>query len=156
MERWQNKLAVVTGASKGIRAAIAKDLITNGVQVVGLARRKEGLDTVRESLAEDQRSLFTALQCDVSNLNSVNQTFDEIIDTFGGVDILINNASRFVDGLLIETDPLLIKDIWSTGIMGIVHCTQRAFKSMKERNVDGHIVLINGQRSYSNVWPAPR
>lgn len=155
MERWQNKVAVVTGASLGIGAAVTKDLVKAGVQVVGLARRKEGLDKLRESLAHEQRSLFTPMQCDVSDLKSVNETFDEIIRTFGGVDILINNAGKFVDGLLVETDPRLIEDMWTTGIMGVVYCTQRAFKSMKEREVDGHVILMNGITGHTPICGVP-
>lgn len=151
MERWRNKLAVVTGASLGIGAAIAKDLIAAGVRVVGLARRKELIEAIITSLPQDQRYLLTAIKCDISDLQSVNEAFDEILEKFGGIDILVCNAGILIPGLMTEMDPQRINTVLQTNVMGIVYCTQRAFKSMKERNVNGHVVLINsvgGHRVY--------
>ena len=143
MERWQNKIAVVTGASAGIGSAIVKDLIKAGVQVVGLARRKQRVEEIKNSLSPEQQPLLTAIQCDVSNQLSVNEAFDEIIAKFGGVDILVNNAGCVKMGQLVSMDVQDIQSVLQTNVMGIVYCTQRAFKSMKERNIDGHVVLIN-------------
>ncbi|XP_073831277.1 farnesol dehydrogenase-like [Musca autumnalis] len=143
MERWQNKVAVVTGASSGIGAAVAKDLVAAGVKVVALARRKHRVEEIIASLPQERQSLLTAIECDVSNLDSVNKAFDEIIAKFGGVDILINNAGCSQHGQLATMDTQLIQNVLQTNVMGIIYCTQRAFKSMKERNFDGHVVLIN-------------
>ncbi|XP_013110843.1 farnesol dehydrogenase [Stomoxys calcitrans] len=143
MERWQNKVAVVTGASSGIGAAIVKDLVAAGVQVIGLARRQEKIEEIIAGLPQEKRSLLTALKCDVSNLESVNKAFDEIITKFGGVDILVNNAGCIKTGQMVSMDPQLIQSVLQTNVMGVVYCTQRAFKSLKERNVNGHVVLIN-------------
>ncbi|XP_061390584.1 farnesol dehydrogenase-like [Musca vetustissima] len=143
MERWQNKVAVVTGASSGIGAAAARDLVAAGVKVVALARRKNRVEEIIASLPTEQQSLLTAIECDVSKLESVNKAFDEIIAKFGGIDILINNAGCTLDGQLVAMDPVQLQNILQTNVMGIIYCTQRAFKSMKERNVDGHVVLIN-------------
>ncbi|XP_065365869.1 farnesol dehydrogenase-like [Calliphora vicina] len=152
MERWQKKVAVVTGASSGIGSAIVKDLLKAGVQVVGLARRKERVEELRDSLSADQKSLLTAIKCDVSKQQSVNEAFDEIIAKFGGVDILVNNAGCAKAGQLVSMDVQDIQNVLQTNVMGIVYCTQRAFKSMKERNVDGHVVLINSVAGHS-VFP---
>ncbi|XP_023305096.2 farnesol dehydrogenase-like [Lucilia cuprina] len=152
MERWQNKVAVVTGASSGIGSAIVKDLLKAGVQVVGLARRKERVEELKESLPAEQKSLLTAIKCDVSNQQSVNEAFDEIIAKFGGVDILVNNAGCAKMGQLVSMDVQDIQNVLQTNVMGIVYCTQRAFKSMKERNFDGHVVLINSVAGH-NVFP---
>ncbi|KNC20988.1 hypothetical protein FF38_12029 [Lucilia cuprina] len=143
MERWQNKIAVVTGASSGIGSAIVKDLINNGLQVVGLARRVERVEELKKQLPVKLQSKLTALKCDVSNLKSVNETFDKIISKFGGVDILVNNAGCMKNGQLCTGNLADIEQVLQTNVMGVVYCTQRAFKSMKERNFDGHIILIN-------------
>ncbi|XP_075157209.1 farnesol dehydrogenase-like [Haematobia irritans] len=143
MERWQNKVAVVTGASSGIGAGIVKDLVGAGVKVVGLARRTNLIEEIIANLPKDQQTLLTAIECDVTNLESVNKAFDEIISKFGGVDILINNAGTSKLGQLVTMDPETIHMVLQTNVMGVVYSTQRAFKSMKERNVDGHVVIIN-------------
>lgn len=143
MERWQNKVAVVTGASSGIGAAIAKDLVATGLQVIGLARRRERIEEIKAELPQDQQSLLTAIECDVSNMESVNAAFDEIIAKFGGVDILINNAGTSKLGQMVSMDPQDMNAVLQTNVMGIIYCTQRAFKSMKDRNFDGHVVIIN-------------
>ncbi|XP_037822149.1 farnesol dehydrogenase-like [Lucilia sericata] len=143
MERWQNKVAVVTGASSGIGSAIVKDLINNGLQVVGLARRVERVEELKKQLPVKLQSKLTALKCDVSNLKSVNEAFDKIISKFGGVDILVNNAGCMKNGQLCQGNLADIEQVLQTNVMGVVYCTQRAFKSMKERNFAGHIILIN-------------
>lgn len=143
MDRWLNKIAVVTGASSGIGAAIVKDLVKNGMQVVGLARRVERVEDIKQQLPANLKSKLTALKCDVSNLQSVNETFDKIISQFGGVDILVNNAGCLKECTLSTGNLNDIQQVLQTNVMGVVYCTQRAFKSMKDRNFDGHVVLIN-------------
>ena len=143
MERWQNKVAVVTGASSGIGAAIVKDLVKNGLQVVGLARRVERVEEIKSQLPAALQSKLTALKCDVSKLESVNEAFDKIESQFGGVDILVNNAGCMTDATLVEGNVEALQQVLQTNVMGVVYCTQRAFKSMKERKFDGHVIVIN-------------
>lgn len=151
MERWQNKVAVVTGASSGIGAAITKDLVQAGVQVIGLARRKERVEDIIKTLPPEQQHLLTAIHCDVSQLESVNLAFDEITSKFGGIDILVNNAGCGSLGQMVSMDPQKIHDVLQTNVMGIIYCTQRAFKSMQERNMNGHVVLINSILGHHTV-----
>ncbi|XP_075157299.1 farnesol dehydrogenase-like [Haematobia irritans] len=143
MERWENKVAVVTGSSSGIGAAIAKDLVENGLQVIGLARRVKKLQDLHDQLPVEKRSHFMPMECDVGDVNSVNAVFDDILKHFGGIDILVNNAGTGGFGQLVSMSPSEMQQILQTNVMGIVHCTQRAFSSMKERNFPGHIILIN-------------
>ncbi|XP_023305100.2 farnesol dehydrogenase-like [Lucilia cuprina] len=143
MERWQNKVAVVTGASSGIGAAIVRDLLNCGLQVVGLARRVDRVNDIKQQLPVNLQPKLTALQCDVSSLESVNKAFDKIISLFGGVDVLVNNAGCMSKGKLSTRNPEEIQKVLQTNVMGVVYCTQRAFKSMKERNFDGHVILLN-------------
>ncbi|KAM7349319.1 farnesol dehydrogenase-like [Cochliomyia hominivorax] len=168
MERWQNKIAVVTGASSGIGVAIVKDLIRNGLQVVGLARRVERVENIRKELPKNLQSRLTALKCDVSNLQSVNEAFDKIVGHFGGVDILVNNAGCIKLGQLATMNVADVEQVIQTNVMGVIYCTQRAFKSMKERNFNGHVVLINSVAGHKvvssvsggapefNVYPASK
>lgn len=143
MERWQNKIAVVTGASSGIGSAMVKDLVENGLKVIGLARRLERVEAIRKNLPAKKQNNLVPMRCDVSDLRSVNEAFDKIISLFGGVDILVNNAGCMKQGQLVTMNIAEVQQVIQTNIMGVVQCTQRAFKSMKERNFAGHVILIN-------------
>uniref|UniRef100_A0A1I8MBG2 Short chain dehydrogenase n=1 Tax=Musca domestica TaxID=7370 RepID=A0A1I8MBG2_MUSDO len=155
MERWQNKVAVVTGASSGIGVAIVKDFVMAGLQVVGLARRKELIEKIQKDLPEDKRSHLTAMYCDVSSKESVNEVFDKIISQFGGIDVLVNNAGCLKKGQLSTMDIGDVEQVLHTNVMGIVACTQKAFKSMKDRNFDGHIINVNSIAGHTVLTGIP-
>lgn len=145
MERWQDCVAVVTGASSGIGEAIVKDLLKakENIIVVGLARRLERMENYKAKLPSDQKSRFHPLECDVSSKASVDQAFDHIMCQLGRVDILVNNAGIFKLGQLSTIDAEIPQQVLQTNVMGVFYCTQRAFKSMRERQFDGHVVIIN-------------
>ncbi|XP_013110836.1 farnesol dehydrogenase-like [Stomoxys calcitrans] len=143
MERWQNKVAVVTGASSGIGAAIAKDFVLAGLKVVALARRLQRMEEIKQSLPQDKQSQLSIMYCNVTDPANVDKVFDQIIDEFGGIDVLVNNAGCAKSGQLVDMDLKDITNILHTNVLGVVHCTQRAFKSMKERNFAGHVIIVN-------------
>lgn len=91
MEKWLGRVAVVTGASSGIGAAICTELVKAGMIVCGLARRKDKVEQLRLSLfgAEGQ---LNAVECDITNEDSVKRAFQWIEKTLGGIDLLVNNA----------------------------------------------------------------
>lgn len=91
MEKWEGKLAVVTGASAGIGAAILRDLAKVGINVIGLARRVEKVEEIIEELGEVRGKVY-AHKCDVSDEESVKSAFKWIEDKFGSFQILVNNA----------------------------------------------------------------
>jgi NADP+-dependent farnesol dehydrogenase len=92
MDRWQGKIAVVTGASAGIGSAIVVDLVKTGMVVVGLARRPDRIEALRSSVPKEVRKNLHAMKCDVSKEPQIIATFAEIEKKFGGVDVLVNNA----------------------------------------------------------------
>ncbi|XP_037931617.1 farnesol dehydrogenase-like [Teleopsis dalmanni] len=143
MDRWQNKVAVVTGASSGIGAAIVKDLVNAGLIVVGLARRVERVEELKEHVSKEKQQNLHARQCDVSKEDSVNEAFDWIEKNLGGIDILVNNAGTSKLGNLCELESSFVQNVLQTNVMGVVYCTKRAFKSMKEHNFNGHVLIIN-------------
>ncbi|XP_055843429.1 farnesol dehydrogenase-like [Episyrphus balteatus] len=166
MERWQNRVAIVTGASSGIGAAIVKDLVKAGLKVVGLARRVERIEGLKASLSAEQQKRLFSVQCDVTSEISVNQAFDWIIEKLGGVDILVNNAGIVRPGKLATMDIPLVREVIDTNIMGVVLATKRAFQNMKDRKFDGHVVIINSIVGHSipcfptlvdlNIYPASK
>lgn len=155
MERWQNRVAVVTGASSGIGAVLSRQLVAAGVIVVALARRLERLEQLRMQLPEEQRALLHGWVCDVTSPEAVNAAFDRIEEELGGADILVNNAGKLSGGQL-STMPLdTVQQVLQTNVMGVVYCTQRAFQSMRQRNSAGHVVLINSIVGHYIFNPLP-
>jgi len=145
MDRWVGKVAVVTGASSGIGAAIAIDLAKAGMIVVGLARRVERVEELKALVPSTATGALHAFKCDVSKESEVKAAFDWVIEQYGGVDVLINNAGivRLNKKLLDKDNSEDIQAVLDTNVTGVVWCTREAFQSMKSRNVDGHIVIIN-------------
>lgn len=94
MKKWFNKNAVVTGSSSGIGLAILKELMKEGVNVIGLARRVEKFDSIIEDTKNCAGKLFVH-QCDVSKPESVKSAFEWIEESVGAVDVLINCAGIF-------------------------------------------------------------
>lgn len=147
MERWNGRVAVVTGASSGIGAAIAKELAQAGLVTVGLARRVERVDALRDQIPKQFSANLHAIKCDVSKEEDIGRVFQEIVAKFGGIDVLINNA-----GIVRESMRLLsedsegaqpLRDILDTNVLGLTLCSRKACKSMRDRSVDGHIIHIN-------------
>jgi NADP+-dependent farnesol dehydrogenase len=167
MERWQGKVAVVTGASAGIGAATVIDLVKAGMVVVGLARRPDRIEALKSSVPESMQKNLHAMKCDVSQEAEIIATFAEIEKKFGGVDVLINNAGILRTTSLIAPDNSVpLREIIDTNVMGLVFCTREAVQSMKKRGDNGHIVLINSIAGHHvpmsigmsslNIYPASK
>ncbi|GLG95982.1 Dehydrogenase/reductase SDR family member 11 [Gryllus bimaculatus] len=111
MQRWQGRVAVVTGASAGIGAAIAASLAKAGMVVVGFARRPELVEEQAKALAPAR---LVARQCDVSQEADVKASFAWVRAALGGVDVLVNNAGVINESRL---SGLVKSDIFSYGNM---------------------------------------
>lgn len=153
MERWQDRVAVVTGASSGIGAAVAKDLVRAGVIVVGMARRVELIEALKEQLPEELQSRLHAVKCDVSEEASVSAAFDWVEEQLGGIDILVNNAGLLYPGQLLTMQLEKLHHVLQVNLMGVIYCSRRAFRSMQERGVAGHVVLINSLTGHHVIHP---
>ncbi|XP_065363199.1 farnesol dehydrogenase-like [Calliphora vicina] len=155
MEKWRNKVAVVTGASAGIGAACCIALVENGMNVVGLARRQERIEQLRDTWPgeKEKQQRLHALKCDVRNEVEVVETFEKIVQEYGAIAVLINNAGIVRDTQLIkENNTQDLRDTMDTNVMGVVYCTREAFKTMsKNENSQGHVILINSVGGHSVV-----
>ncbi len=87
-----DKVAIVTGASRGIGEAIARTFAENGAKVVLASRKQETLDAVAASIKESGGEAL-AMACHTGKLDMIDALFEKVMDTYGKVDVLVNNAA---------------------------------------------------------------
>uniref|UniRef100_A0A182WQQ6 Dehydrogenase n=1 Tax=Anopheles minimus TaxID=112268 RepID=A0A182WQQ6_9DIPT len=165
MERWQGKVAVVTGASSGIGAATVKALAKAGMITFGLARRVERVDELKSELPKEVAERLHSIRCDITKEEDILAAFQQVTEKCGGVDVLINNAglAKGGFGVLDADNTQVIRDVIDTNVVGLALCSREAFQSMKKRSVDGHIVHINSILGHMvapmgtiNIYPASK
>ncbi|XP_069683481.1 dehydrogenase/reductase SDR family member 11-like [Periplaneta americana] len=142
MERWSGRVAMVTGASAGIGAAIAVDLVQKGLKVVAVARRVDKIKVLEDQVKSAPGKLY-CLKCDVSDEEDIKATFQWVRDNLGGVDVLVNNAGADSKNTLMEGPAENWRTIMNLNVLGLSICTKEAIQCMKSRGVDdGHIIHI--------------
>lgn len=141
MGKLTNKVAVVTGASKGIGAGIAKSLAAEGAAVVvNYASAKAGAEkVVADIVAAGGKAV--AVQGDVSKAADVDRLFAETHAAFGDVDILVNNAGVYEFGTIEAITEEHFHRHFNTNVLGLLLVTQGAVKSFGERG--GSIINIS-------------
>lgn len=140
------KRAIVTGGSRGIGKAIARELALEGVDVVIAARDKAILDETASELAAETKRRIVPIVVDTTKWEDVQSMVDSTVAAFGGVDILINSAAMVggqVRGTLSEaTEEDLIEDL-DTKVVGYFRCIKAVVPHM-QRNKWGRIISIGG------------
>jgi NADP-dependent 3-hydroxy acid dehydrogenase YdfG len=129
MQDLTGKVAVITGASSGIGEATARLLVSEGVRVVLIARRRERI----AALVEDLGDAAVALTADVGDAAAVASVFAEVEQRFGGLDLLFNNAGLGVNARFEASDPADWKRMIDVNLYGVLHCTQAAIPLMRGR-----------------------
>ena len=148
------KVALVTGASRGIGKAIAIQLQALGATVVGTATSEHGADKISEYLGAGN-----GLVLNVTNDDSISATFAAIKDAHGGVDILVNNAGITRDNLFMRMKDDEWQDIIDTNLTSVFKVSKAAIRPMMKK-LNGRIINIGsvvgsmgnaGQVNYSTA-----
>lgn len=152
MSKLENKVAVVTGASKGIGAAIAKHFAAAGAKVViNYASSKEEADKVVKEIINNGGTAI-AVQADVSKEADVNRLFKEIEKAFGTLDILVNNA---VSQGYAPIELISVEDFhqsFNVNVLGPILTIQAALKLFGDKG--GNIINISSGASKSPLQNA--
>ncbi|QDW91828.1 3-oxoacyl-[acyl-carrier-protein] reductase [Staphylococcus chromogenes] len=135
------KVALVTGASRGIGRSIALQLAEEGFNVaVNYAGNKEKAEEVVNQIKEKGVEAF-AIQANVSNPDEVKAMIKEVVNQFGSVDVLVNNAGITRDNLLMRMKEQEWDDVIDTNLKGVFNCIQKVTPQML-RQKGGRIINL--------------
>lgn len=147
----QDKIAVVSGSTKGIGLAAAEALLAEGAKVVIAARNAGDVESVGKKLSAAHPGRVTALPCDVRIEAQVKALFEEADRAFGGVDILVNNAGVGLFKNLEEMTLAEWNSVLETNVTGVFLCSRAAIPRMRRRG-GGTIVNISSLAA-RNTFP---
>lgn len=145
------KVAIVTGASKGIGESMARALAAFGAKVVVSSRKQEAVDAVAERIRQDGGSA-TALAAHAGSAADLHALVDHAVAEHGGVDIVVNNAAANpVFGPIVNTDEAVFDKIMAVNVKGPLELGKKAFPIMAERG-GGSVINIS---SIGGLKPEP-
>ena len=147
MNRFTQKVVVVTGAGSGIGEATAKRFAREGASVVLVGRNEEKLKKVHAQL-EGEGHLVRA--ADVADLSDVEALFKEVASHFGRLDVLVNNAGIVKSGKVTELEVQDWKELMSVDLDGVFYCTRTAMPALIASK--GNIVNVSSVSGMGGDW----
>ena len=155
-----NRVALVTGASRGIGAACATALIHDGWRVAFCGRGRASLEKVIAGAGDpfaDISNRAHAVVADVTDPSAIDAMFAEVVSKFGRVDLLFNNAGIFpkhqaIDAIALEDWRIAV----DTNLTGMFLCLQHAFRQMKHQIPRGGRIINNGSLAAYSPRPDKR
>ncbi|AEW76362.1 3-oxoacyl-ACP reductase FabG [Aggregatibacter actinomycetemcomitans] len=151
----QGKIALVTGATRGIGRAVAEELASKGAFVIGTATSEKGAETISAYLGEKGRGLVL----NVADQASIEGVLERIKKEFGDIDILVNNAGITRDNLLMRMKDEEWFDILQTNLSSVYHLSKAMLRSMMKKRFGriiniGSVVGSSGNPGQSNYCAA--
>lgn len=137
MQNLENKVALITGASKGIGYGIAEALLKQGVKVAITSRSQQSADEAAQKLGGN----VLALEADVKDLDSQHKAVEKIIEKWGQLDILIANAGVGSFAPIEEMEPKDWHDMIDTNLTGVFYSIKSALSHLKKS--EGYIFTIS-------------
>ncbi len=147
----EGTVAVVTGASSGIGAAVAKMLARRGAKGAICARRQPRLDALKAEIeAELPKAIVWTHAIDLREPVAIMAMFEAIAEQLGPVDVLINNAGLGRPAPLSERGDAYAgwAEMLDVNVMALSVCTAEAIAQMRPRNASGHIVHVSSMAGY--------
>jgi meso-butanediol dehydrogenase/(S,S)-butanediol dehydrogenase/diacetyl reductase len=139
-DRLKEKIAVITGASRGMGEAIARRFAAEGAFVVMMARSADELERAAAAIGERA----WALPCDIADPAAVRDAFATIARRFPGIDVLINNAGLAIPGPIEHADDSAVQTEVGVNILGPLYCCRSAIPLMRARG-GGDIINVSSE-----------
>lgn len=136
-----NQIIVITGASSGIGALLAIETAKQGATVILTGRNEENLQAIVSQIDAHGSGKASYYVMDVQNTDQIEAVFNQIVHTYGGIDILINNAGYGLFAAIEQLSVEQYEQMMDTNYMGVVRCTKLALPIMKAAG-KGHIVNV--------------
>ncbi|MDI9939685.1 SDR family oxidoreductase [Rhodococcus sp. IEGM 1351] len=147
MPTLRNKVALVTGAARGIGAETSRALARKGVKLVLIDLDAEPLKALAAELGDD---VAFAAAADVCDLAAVQKAVDAGVAKFGGIDLVLANAGIASYGSVMHVDPATFKRVIDINILGVFHTVRAALPSVIDRK--GYILVVSSLAAFA---PAP-
>jgi len=140
MDSLRGKVALITGASKGIGRATARKMAEGGANMVIASTSKDLLDSLVKEVKESGVKAL-AVKCDVTELSDCGDLVQQALAEFGRIDILVNNAGVGFSGKVVDSVPEEIEQMIKVNILGVYYMTRSVLPAMIEKEC-GDIVNI--------------
>lgn len=146
---FERKVVLITGGCAGIGRALAERMAQAGARLVILDLQQNALDGLVQHLVDHHNADVLGLRCDVSDATAVQQTLALVVERFGGIDVLINNAGITHRSRVADTQLAVFERILAVNFYGALHCTQAALPSLVARR--GQIIVLSSLSQYAPV-----
>ncbi|MGD7009788.1 SDR family oxidoreductase [Metabacillus sp. 84] len=148
----QGKTAIITGASSGIGEAIAKKLASEGANIVLAARREDRINALADELKSSYSTEVLTIPTDVTSKEAVEQLANQTRETFGKVDILINNAGIMLLSFLKNDHVDQWEQMVDVNIKGVLFGIHSVLPGMLEAG-EGHVINVSSVAGHE-VFPS--
>jgi NADP-dependent 3-hydroxy acid dehydrogenase YdfG len=144
----RERVALVTGASAGIGAAVARSLAAAGMKVAICARRRDRLEVLANAIAATGATTPLVRTCNMRVERDILTVFEAVREAWGGVDVLVNNAGLGRAAPLCTGDTEAWREILEVNVLGLCIATREAVTDMTARGDRGHVVHISSMASH--------
>ncbi|MFP8951628.1 SDR family oxidoreductase [Natrialbaceae archaeon A-arb3/5] len=157
--QFDEQVAIVTGASSGIGEATSHEFAAAGANVVLAARSEDQLTELAAGLESEYGVDALAVPTNVRNEDEVDALIEKAVDTFGGIDVLVNNAGLARGSDVEELTTEEFETMQETNVDGVFYATRAAIPHVRER--EGHLIFVGSfagrfPRSFNPVYGASK
>jgi NAD(P)-dependent dehydrogenase (short-subunit alcohol dehydrogenase family) len=146
-ENKNHTVAIVTGGGSGIGLAIAEKFVNNGIRTIIAGRDESKLQAAKEKLGE----LCYCVRCDLSNLSEIPNLVDIVMNRFGKIDVLVNNAGINMKKEFTDVTNEEFQRILLTNVTAVFALSKEVVKCMLEKKINGSIINISSMASQYGI-----